>query len=391
MIKKRGVAFILSLILLTLSVVIPSAAQSELPAEEDLRQQNQEISIQTYQHLTEYLSEHIRQTDVRMDDASRTLAGMDAGAYIDEPGNLVANITDTSAPVREELQTATEDPQIQYRLVQHNLQMLNEIYMVLSSYLGEAPYFEVVLSETNNTVEVYTDQNPDLCMEYIANIADVSAVTVIQENNTFEDCATVCAGDTAVCIETAQRGTVGFPCTQNSTGKKGIVTAAHVVSSSLGTLGNTVQVNGKNFGTVNATRWGNNVDAAFILKKQSLWPLWWTFKSALPNGDKIHSWSDPSITPEGTVVKKYGSTTGLSSGKIISNSASFEVNGSIFYALTKTSMYSDHGDSGGPCIVTNQGKNILLGIVKGRDANLNTYFCKINYIMKELNVTPIVG
>lgn len=54
-------------------------------------------------------------------------------------------------------------------------------------------------------------------------------------------------------------------------------------------------------------------------------------------------------------------------------------------------MYSDHGDSGGPCIVTNQGKNILLGIVKGRDANLNTYFCKINYIMKELNVTPIVG
>lgn len=91
------------------------------------------------------------------------------------------------------------------------------------------------------------------------------------------------------------------------------------------------------------------------------------------------------------MVKKYGSTTGLSSGKIISNSASFEVNGSIFYALTKTSMYSDHGDSGGPCIVTNQGKNILLGIVKGRDANLNTYFCKINYIMKELNVTPIVG
>ena len=180
MIKKRGVAFILSLILLTLSVVIPSAAQSELPAEEDLRQQNQEISIQTYQHLTEYLSEHIRQTDVRMDDASRTLAEMYAGAYIDELGNLVVNITDTSAPVREELQTATEDPQIQYRLVQHNLQMLNEIYMVLSSYLGEAPYFEVVLSETNNTVEVYTDQNPDLCMEYIANIADVSAVTVIQ-------------------------------------------------------------------------------------------------------------------------------------------------------------------------------------------------------------------
>lgn len=117
--------------------MIPSAAQSELPAEEDLRQQNQEISIQTYQHLTEYLSEHIRQTDVRMDDASRTLAEMYAGAYIDELGNLVVNITDTSAPVREELQTATEDPQIQYRLVQHNLQMLNEIYMVLSSYLGK--------------------------------------------------------------------------------------------------------------------------------------------------------------------------------------------------------------------------------------------------------------
>lgn len=34
---------------------------------------------------------------------------------------------------------------------------------------------------------------------------------------------------------------------------------------------------------------------------------------------------------------------------------------------------------------------MLVGIVKGRDADKNTYYCKINYIMNELNVTPIVA
>ena len=59
--------------------------------------------------------------------------------------------------------------------------------------------------------------------------------------------------------------------------------------------------------------------------------------------------------------------------------------------MTKTTLRGEPGDSGGPCVTTYQGKNMLVGIVKGRDAGMNTYYCKINYIMKELNVTPIVA
>ncbi len=194
-----------------------------------------------------------------------------------------------------------------------------------------------------------------------------------------------------IVLKLLRAGTVGFPCTQNSTKKKGIVTAAHVVSSSNSTLGNTIWINEKDFGTVNSTRYGNTVDAAFVLKNQSLLPPWWILKSELPNGDTIHNWCDSSVTPEGTDIRKYGATTGLTFGRVLSNSASLDTNGVVFYALTKTTMQGKPGDSGGPCVTTYQGKNMLVGIVKGRDINQNTYYCKINYIMNELNVTPIVA
>ncbi len=391
MIKKRWISIALLLTFIVLSLIMPSFAQSKPLTEEELRQYNQDMSVQAYQYLNNYLTECANQACMQLDDTGSALAAVYAGAYIDASGNLVVNITDTSENVRKELQTATKDVQIQYRLVKYNLETLNEIYGILSSRLGEAPYFQVVLSETNNTVEVYTEQETNSCIDYISSIADISAVTVIQEKNEFADCATACAGDTLNCIETAQGGTVGFPCTQNSTKKKGIVTAAHVVSSSNSTLGNTIWINEKDFGTVNSTRYGNTVDAAFVLKNQSLLPPWWILKSELPNGDTIHNWCDSSVTPEGTDIRKYGATTGLTFGRVLSNSASLDTNGVVFYALTKTTMQGKPGDSGGPCVTTYQGKNMLVGIVKGRDINQNTYYCKINYIMNELNVTPIVA
>ncbi len=42
--------------------------------------------------------------------------------------------------------------------------------------------------------------------------------------------------------------------------------------------------------------------------------------------------------------------------------------------------------------MTTDGQNILEGIVKGRDDNtIETYYCKVNYIMKEIDVTPTVA
>lgn len=396
MFKKRLVSGAMVGILTVLLTFSPVYAENmEVSKSEQQRQYNEDIGIQAYQNLLSYLSadsgnsvsalqEQNADTDIGLRDTY-------AGAFINEAGFLVVNVTDVSEEIQNELQTATADASIQYQLVENNLNTLNSTYVELSSRLGAAPYFEVVLSETNNTVEVYTEDEIELCQGYIADIVDISTVTIYQKANTFEDCATAHMGDELVCINTTGRGSVGFPCTKNATGEKGIVTTAHTVSSPYSTLGNTVQISRKDFGTVNATRYGNTVDAAFILKKQSLWPLWWTLKTEMTNGETIHDWCDASVTPEGTEIRKYGVATGLTTGRVLSNSASLEVDGNIFYVLTKTTLRGEPGDSGGPCVTTYQGKNMLVGIVKGRDAGMNTYYCKINYIMKELNVTPIVA
>ena len=396
MFKKRLVSGAMVGILTVLLTFSPVYAENiESSKAEQQRQYNEDIGIQAYQNLLSYLSADSRNAVSALQeqnaDTDIGLRDTYAGAFINEAGVLVVNVTDVSEEIQNELQTATADAPIQYQLVENNLNTLNSTYFELSSRLGTAPYFEVVLSETNNTVEVYTEDEIELCQGYIADIVDISTVTIFQKENTFEDCATARMGDELVCINTTGHGSVGFPCIQNATGKKGIVTTAHTVSSPYSTLGNTVQISRKDFGTVNATRYGNTVDAAFILKKQSLWPLWWTLKTEMTNRETIHDWCDASVTPEGSEVRKYGMKTGLKEGIILSNSASYTLDGQTFYALTKTTMYGEGGDSGGPCVVTYQGKNMLVGILKCRDNDLNTYYCKINYIMKELNVTPIVA
>lgn len=397
MLKKRLISGVMVGILTVLLALSPVYAENiEVSKSEQQRQYNEDIGVQAYQNLLSYLSadsgnavsalqEQNADTDIGLRDTY-------AGAFINEAGFLVVNVTDVSEEIQNELQTATADAPIQYQLVENSLNTLNSTYFELSARLGAAPYFEVVLSETNNTVEVYTEDEIELCQGYIADIVDISTVTIFHKANTFEDCATARAGDNMYCVESNGWGTFGFPCTQNSSGKKGFVTTAHTVRASDSTLGNEVHVLGKNFGTVNAIRFGNTVDAAFILKKQSLWPLWWTLKTEMTNGETIHNWGDSSITPEGAAIRKYGAVTGIEDGKILSNSASYtSLNGQTFYALTKTTMRGEEGDSGGPCIVTYQGKNMLVGILKCRDNDRNTYYCKINYIMKELNVTPIVA
>lgn len=181
---------------------------------------------------------------------------------------------------------------------------------------------------------------------------------------------------------------VGFPCIA-TTGEKEIVTAGHNVMNNAGSLGYTVKVNLKTFGTVRRLQYGNTVDAAFVERSTSVLPPWWIFQNKLTNGETIHQWGNSSVTPEGSTVRKYGDETGLTTGKVTSNSASFEINNMIFYALTQTTLEAQSGDSGGPCLTTVNGKNTLVGIMKGKDAGYS-YYCKINYIMKELNVTPLV-
>lgn len=397
MFKKRAFYFcFIILFLFSTLFPFPAFAQSSADLQALQKATTEAESVTAYQNLLAYLQEeNINVVSARSNvSAPKGLCEAYGGAYLDEDGNLVVNLTDASAAVRSELSQASQSNTIKYNVVSNSLEVLNAAYSKLITRLETAPYFKVVLSETKNTVEVYTDHDLNVCAAYVAELVDMSLITLIPEDDAFTDCALLHAGDDLACLETAGAGTVGFPCSVdygNGIKYTGFVTAAHIIRSPNGSAtGHTVSVSGKSFGTVQRMRYGNTVDAAFIKKDSSILPPWWILTSRLSNGESIDGWRDSSITPEGSTVRKFGITTGITQGTVISHRASITVNGYPFYSLTQTTLLADYGDSGGPCIRSIGNENYLVGIMKGKDSSGYTYYCRMDQIIKELNVTPMV-
>lgn len=373
--------------------IVPVYAEEKA---EEKRQVNEEIGVNAYQKLNAYLMDKNTESLTAMlsdaENYTSDLSAVYAGAYINDAGNLIVNITDTTEEIQSELAQATDNAPIEYQIVEKSLAELQEVYGILSAHLTEAPYFEVVLSETKNIVEVYTEDDINTCTTYIEDLVNLSAVEIISKKNKLTDCAKVYSGQKYTCKETGYPASVGFPCTQNVGSKKGFVTAAHTFKNfETGTTGNTVTISSMHFGKVTASRYGVTTDAAFVEQQSSLLPPWWNLQTSLPDKTQppLQAWGTSAITPEGCTIAKYGYATLYREGKLISNSASFTINNVPFYALAKVTTVMSHGDSGGPCMTTHNGKNTLVGIVKGVDlVTMEGYYCHLEYVMKELNVTP---
>lgn len=174
--------------------------------------------------------------------------------------------------------------------------------------------------------------------------------------------------------------------------KKGFVTAAHTFKDfETGITGETVTISNMHFGKVTVSRYGVTTDAAFVEQQSSLLPPWWNLQPALPDTSKpsLQAYGTSAITPEGCTISKYGYASLYTEGKLISNSTSMIINDVPFYALAKVTTIMTQGDSGAPCMTTYNGKNTLVGIVKGMNVyTMEGYYCHLEYIMKELNITP---
>ncbi len=204
--------------------VIPGYAAEKA---DEKQRVNEEISVNAYQKLNVYLSDKNTEarTAVLSDTENHTsdLSTVYAGAYINDDGILTVNITETSKDIQDELAQATDNAPVQYKIVEKNLAELQEVYGILSAHLTEAPYFEVVLSETKNIVEVYTEESIDVCTDYIGSFGNLSCVEIISKQNQITDCAKVYAGQKYKCKETGFTASVGFPCTRNATQKKDLL------------------------------------------------------------------------------------------------------------------------------------------------------------------------
>lgn len=186
----------IAIVSLLLVICIAFFAASTVPGyaekqKEEQRQANEEIGVNAYQKLNAYLAnknaevQTAEQADAENDTAN--LFAVYAGAYINDEGNLIVNITDTSDEIQDELAQATDNAPIAYQIVEKSLAELQEAYGILSAHLTEAPYFEVVLSETKNTVEVYTEEDINICTAYVEKLVNLSAVEIIPKKNQFTD------------------------------------------------------------------------------------------------------------------------------------------------------------------------------------------------------------
>ncbi len=189
-----GVLLAICITFFTVSI-IPVYAENKA---KEKRQLNEEIGVNAYQKLNSYLSNKNADVQTSMlaheENCTADLSAVYAGAYINDEGNLIVNITDVSKEIQDELAQATNNAPIEYQIVEKSLAELQEVYGILSAHLTEAPYFEVVLSETKNTVAVYTESDIKACTDYIENLVNLSAVEVISKKNQVTDCAKVYSG-----------------------------------------------------------------------------------------------------------------------------------------------------------------------------------------------------
>lgn len=158
-------------------------------------------------------------------------------------------------------------------------------------------------------------------------------------------------------------------------------------------IGDTVYFSGKKVGKVTFRKYSGTVDAAFVQIQNGLFTKFNATYKLTDNSD-IWSWLHTNSIPEGTQLTKYGAITNQTTGKVISNTTTFTVNGVVFSDMVRTSIYVLPGDSGGPVIKVIPSGKCLVGICKGKttyaDGTSEMYFTKIDNILNAFNVWPIL-
>lgn len=111
-----------------------------------------------------------------------------AGAYINGDNLLVINVTDASDGIKEEIKSASGNPDVIINKVEFSSSEIDKTYEKLVADMENAPYFKATVSEKYNTVYI-TGENAENCNRYILeNGYNPEIITVVEGQNTVEDC-----------------------------------------------------------------------------------------------------------------------------------------------------------------------------------------------------------
>lgn len=173
--KKK--IFALSLCLVFIITVLCVQIVSALPNATDSDISRQSRSVDEYRKVLDAVSSE-----------KENLADVYAGAYINGDNLLVINVTDASDGIKEEMKSASGNPDVIINEVEFSLSEINEVYEKLAADMENAPYFKVTVSEKDNTVYI-TGENAEDCNRYILeNGYNPEIITVVEGQNTVVDC-----------------------------------------------------------------------------------------------------------------------------------------------------------------------------------------------------------
>lgn len=173
--KKKIFALTLCLAFILTALCVQFAGA--LPETNDCDMSQQSQSIDEYRKIFDAVS-----------SGKENLADVYAGAYINGDNLLVINVTDASDDIKEEIKSASGNPDVIINKVEFSSFEIDKAYEKLVADMENAPYFKVTVSEKDNTVYI-TGESAEACNRYILeNGYNPEIITVVEGQNTVVDC-----------------------------------------------------------------------------------------------------------------------------------------------------------------------------------------------------------
>lgn len=348
---------------------------------------NQKESIDVYNKILNSFSENINTFEV---GKQKNYPDYYGGSYIDEEtGGLVILENNISLAEKEKLSTfAKNSIPIKYQKcdISFNeiLQAINTLTTKINFYKENGIQIDSIADDIiNGKVIIGIQQLTKEKEEIIRNSVNFDFLEFFNSDGIKSE-ASFGGGYPIVSTNNSGTSTIGFAATRS--GVKGFVIAGHAGDFT----GETFKSGTTTLGSVTKTAFYNNTtaDAAFVKANTGVTPSY-----ILKNGGSIWGVSTTNM-PVNTTVHKYGKSTLLTSGKILSTNVTIVAGGKTIKNCCSANYSSASGDSGCPVMFFdgNYGgsKYRLLGIHSSASNTGNTrYFSPYSNIVKELGVTCI--
>ncbi len=310
------------------------------------------------------------------------------GAYINGSGKLVVLIKGSPNRFKKNIEDIIGNQEVEFIACKNSYKDLHSIMKSLNGYKSNPSssnnansrnFNLFYLDDIANNITVYLDDDSELKKkDFKKHVYNSKAITFKKMVGKLTFNATIYPGDRITSPKGA--GSVGFRA-KNSAGEEGIVTAGHVIDQY-----QTLSYNGSPVGICSVSKISGYIDAAFIPITESYLNI---PSNTIAGTSNILSTaiSSPGV---GTVVNKSGQSTGSTSGKILSTTATGTIDGVTLTNLTTANYSAQGGDSGGIVYsyVSSTNTRYTVGVHSGDNKDLGvSFFSKAQNVLTGLNVT----